>query len=490
MYHFKDEDVLLCEAFANAVDIFREDNIKNPQINITLEETNLDRYYINFHNNGTPMNNKQFEHYHVIAGSYKEKGGGIGFAGVGAKVFLVSKSGGEIFTITGKNNSDFQASRMFKTDDDVMGETINDLSEIFGNVKYVHKFGTTYRVKLTKKSYLYFKKNLPSIIQFWWNFALITKQFKVTVNNIEVTPFDPDTKVIKQFIWKNNKIKCYFWIAKNKVPKEQLHMVFSVYGKRITNEVISQPLNLKSGYYERIFCLADVSHLAKHIGTDKESFHGNWETNRTKSEVQKFFIKFLTEQGLTGRDLSKPEPDEITNKLTKELDRLLQTKEFQELNPFLSRKKQSTPSLDPEGDITISDVKGEGSNGSTRKKKNGTDLGNETDSTPVEDEQGTNTGRKKERQSGGIQIIPTDEFPDEPEEAWVDLARGAVCINIAHPFYRMIIDKDRFGILERYNVTRILIDALIKFKNEELREAWDPKTTIDKCRDLLHKTWK
>ena len=38
MYHFKDVDVLVCEAFANAVDIFLEDKIKNPKIEITLEK--------------------------------------------------------------------------------------------------------------------------------------------------------------------------------------------------------------------------------------------------------------------------------------------------------------------------------------------------------------------------------------------------------------------------------------------------------------------
>lgn len=91
MYHFRDEEVLLCEAFANAVDVFIEDKIKSPKIEITMNKINSDIGYINFHNNGTPMTEKQFQKYHVIAGSYKTKGGGIGFAGVGAKVFLVSK---------------------------------------------------------------------------------------------------------------------------------------------------------------------------------------------------------------------------------------------------------------------------------------------------------------------------------------------------------------------------------------------------------------
>ena len=114
MYHRTDEQVVLCEAFANAVDVFLHDKIKNPKIEVTLDKLTSDVGYVNFHNNGTPMTEKQFEKYHEISGSAKVKGGGIGFAGVGAKIWLVSELGGEIFTITGKNNSDFLASRMFK----------------------------------------------------------------------------------------------------------------------------------------------------------------------------------------------------------------------------------------------------------------------------------------------------------------------------------------------------------------------------------------
>ena len=68
MYHFKDEEVLVCEAFANAQDVFLEDEIKNPTIEITLEKTSSGGF-INFHNNGTPMTTKQFDKYHVIASS-------------------------------------------------------------------------------------------------------------------------------------------------------------------------------------------------------------------------------------------------------------------------------------------------------------------------------------------------------------------------------------------------------------------------------------
>ena len=54
---------------------------------------------------------------HIVSFSTKRKGDGIGFAGVGAKLFIQSKQGGQIITITGKGEKDFMASKMHLTDD-------------------------------------------------------------------------------------------------------------------------------------------------------------------------------------------------------------------------------------------------------------------------------------------------------------------------------------------------------------------------------------
>ncbi len=492
MYHFRDEEVLLCEAFANAVDVFLEDNIKSPKIEITLERTNSDVGYINFHNNGTPMTRKQFNKYHVIAGSYKKKGGGIGFAGVGAKVFLASKIGGEIITITGKDNVDFMASKMFRTENDVKFTEIENLSEIFPDKKYKHQYGTTYRVRVNLHGYRYFKERLEDVIRFWWNFSLLKKQFDIFVDGEKIEPFDPKERFRKSFTWKKHKIDCYCWVSREDIPPERRHIVYAVHGKRIMNEVISQPIRLKEGYFNKVCCLIDVSHIAKHIRTDKESFAGNWETNQTRQAAQKFFVQFLTEQGLLGRDISKPQTAEIVNEMTKELDRLLKTKEFRDLNPFLAPRKRMIPMPDKDGDIPLSGVEGEGlAGGNGSSEDSAINLGHGDGKFFVEDPDGDKPGKQVERKSKGIRIIPTDEYPDEKEEAWVDLNRGAVCINVLHPFYVKMQESDsRFGKFEKFNINRLLIEALIKFKNNELKENWDPEKTLNTYRDLLHKTWE
>lgn len=291
---------------------------------------------------------------------------------------------------------------------------------------------------------------------------------------------------------KKKKIDCYCWVSRNEIPEERRHIVYSIHGKRIFNEIISQPIQLKDGIWNRVFCLVNVSHLAKHIRTDKESFLNNWETNQTKQAVQKFFIEFLTEQGLTAKDnSSKFQTNEIVNEFTKELDALLKTKAFKDLNPFLNPRKRMALQPNEDGDVVLSEVSGDvvggdgdGGTGSGRDHEHGEGTGF------VEDEEGDTVGKRVEKRSKGIRIILTEEFPDEKEEAWVDLPRGAIVLNILHPFYITMQNSDRFGKFEKFNIRRLLIESLIKFKNDELKEEWDPIKTLNTYRDLLHKTWR
>ena len=76
-------------------------------------------------------------------------------------------------------------------------------------------------------------------------------------------------------------------------------------------------------------------------------------------------------------------------------------------------------------------VSGEGEGGDGP----GRDIENDEGTAHVEDDEGDIPGKRVERRSKGIRIIPTEEFPNEKEQAWVDLPRGAVVINILHPFY-------------------------------------------------------
>ena len=69
--------VVVLEAIANALDA-----------NATRVDVKMANQHISFRDNGPGMNKKQFNAYHDISASDKQKGKGIGFAGVGAKVYI------------------------------------------------------------------------------------------------------------------------------------------------------------------------------------------------------------------------------------------------------------------------------------------------------------------------------------------------------------------------------------------------------------------
>ena len=81
MYSREPEEVLIIEAVTNGMDA------KAKKIDIKLT-TDKEEYFIAFHNNGLPMSKADFEDYHTVSYSLKVKGEGIGWAGVGAKIFL------------------------------------------------------------------------------------------------------------------------------------------------------------------------------------------------------------------------------------------------------------------------------------------------------------------------------------------------------------------------------------------------------------------
>ena len=194
---------------------------------------------------------------------------------------------------------------------------------------------------------------------------------------------------------------------------------------------------------------------------------------------------------MLGKDISKPQTAEIVNEMTKQLDKLLTDADFKDLNPFLSPRKRMVPTGDENGDIPVTEIEGEGPVGGDETIDgggDGTDAGHGEGKSVVEDKEGADPGKRKERKAKGIRIIPTEEYPDEEQEAWVDAPLGAICINILHPFYQTMMESDRYGKFGHFNMIRVLIEALIRHKSDELN--WDAKKTLDTQNGLLHKMWR
>ncbi|MBM3910584.1 MAG: sensor histidine kinase [Thaumarchaeota archaeon] len=482
MYTYKDEEVLVLEAVANAIDA------KAKKIDITFEQ-GKNYGYITFHNDGTPMNKQDFENYHTVSLSSKTKGEGIGFAGVGAKIFLASPEGGEIVTITGRDSHNFLASVMYRQGRDVEYDTSSDsISKIIGKKKINHKYGTSYIVRLSLKAYQSLKEKITPILQFWFNYAIMSKQIDLTVDRTKVKAWEPGgDRFQKTIIWKKQKINCYFWISKEEIPEDQRHITYSVFGKRIKNESVDYAYQIKGDKNNKVFCLADVSVLAKWLNSNKEDFQRNSPTGNLRSAIKAEFYRFLDEHGLLQKTINKLSSNVVVNELTRAIDRALQSKELRFLSLYSNPQMRLTVVADDEGDITISPVegsqKGKGTMGRSGKG-GGTDIGGEDEGSGVaQDEDDGDVGRTKEQKSRGLSII-VEDFPKDPREGWVDPDNKAVVYNSSHSFNQMFSEKNTFD----YNLARVVISSLIKFRNEQVQ--MDARTTLELFEKVLHSVWK
>jgi hypothetical protein len=488
MYSREPEEVLVEEAVANGMDA------KAKKIDIKLIK-DKEEYFIAFHNNGLPMSKEDFENYHTVSSSFKVKGEGIGFAGVGAKIFLGVEFETEIFTITGENEKSLLVSRMYRNGKNIKYETNLEepipisLHKTISNATVNHTYGTTYQVKLTAKGYTYLKQEIIRILQFWFDPGIISNRLQITVDGTIVEPTNLSKDKFKKIVThKGQKIDCIFYISKEVIPEEQRHIVYSVFGKRIKNESGDFSYQIVEEMRKKVSCYADVSILTDCLTTGKEDFHKNPKVNNVKIRIKEEFQKFLKENNLIKSTNNVEDTKEINNDITKRLDIALQTKDLRFLNPFSKSTVQLLPVSKVEGEIKISEL--EGTQSTNGLQENDYNISESSMVDPkqgmdfAKDDKGDKLGENKERHSKGIRIIPVIA-PDDQREGWIDFDINAIVYNDGHNFVKSV-EKNK-GVYN-YNLLRVISQVIITNKNDHAH--MDAIKTIEYYNKILHKVWK
>ncbi len=489
MYEYEDIEVLVLEAVANGMDAGAD------VINIDLKR-DPSGCRVTFHNNGVPMNEADFVNYHTVAVSTKEKGKGIGFAGVGAKIFMAAWPDAEITTITGEG-SNVLASRMWRersgdgADEVVWEINGNGVSTegITGHAVSGHESGTTYAVRVPEAGYAWLRKNMEESLRFWFNAALISKRLSLIIGDIPVLPWKPKGRPFqKTSKHKHYRMPCHVWVANDEIPADLRHVTYYVHGKRIKNEQVDWIAQVKSQHEKRIFCMADVTVLADHLTTNKENFERNFHTNKILASVKNDFYGILKVNGYL-RDASKEINDTqvVVNELTERLNKALRMPELKQFNPFAKIVKQDLPVRSDDGDIKIGEMQSSQPSMHSESGASGHQEdapGDNQDGTShFEDEKSGQSGKTKPRKSRGIGIIPLNA-PQDVREGWLDPSSGAVVYNVGHAFHKRVVNNRT---LHDYNLTRVVISSLIKAKNDEIE--MDAVTTFAHFEDILHKVW-
>ena len=444
-------EMVVTEAIANSLDVNAD------KIDIKIGKNSDGKHIIIFEDNGPGMNREQFNDYHIGAKPTKVKGKGIGFAGIGAKVYLAVDDSVQIWTETCCGN-DVLASVMYRKGRQIKWRRRTPTTK--------KKRGTLYKVLLNNQDYDYLIQNLEKIIIEFFHNALING-LKITINKKVVTPWKPE--IIKEktgvLTVKGRKLPFRFILSNDEVPFDRRNIEYHVKGKRITVRKPKFYLDVKPEQQNKFYVSINTIGISDYLKTDKVSFKNGY-IGYVNWEVDKEILKIIKSLGLL--DEQKPTKYE-TSALTRAFENLFKDPEFMWLNPDAEGIK--TPiKIDPApldestiatfADITIKDEEKDSEN----KEK--------TDNLNKQNKNVSNSRNRK-----GFSIMWIDD-PGK-SDGWLDPATNMPTINLGHKLYRQV---EKSIPARNYHVTKTVIMILVNFgaakKSLTVNEAFELQTKL------------
>ncbi|MEM2704447.1 MAG: ATP-binding protein [Candidatus Bathyarchaeia archaeon] len=463
-YPFDPLSTLIIETFANSLDAGAT------HIDIYIDE---ESYKIR--DNGKGMSDYEFREYHNIASLTKVKGmGGIGFAGVGAKIYLDRAE--YIYTET-KSTSFYGASKWSFNDGVPLWEVVYPRGVI-------DKTGTFIEVKLNSQDKGKITEDFViKTLQEHYNAVLLgfykVKEVKVNGRRIEAwMPDQIEDRFDFEFKIGHHKVIGFFIKAKSEMPEEFQGISVAVYGKTVHKNEWFKQFALHS---EKITGTILADYLITIVNTSKT------QLTRTSMLWKKFHAKVSLEFSRwldrIGAKLNPPKISPDTSNMIKQLEKsindvILNTPEFLDLANMLFQNSAERITViqndmghslgtEVDGSQTVSGTltgptEGEGA------KTIGPDGGKgitENDTGNIRAE------RVRRRMKAGIKI-GFYEKPDNPNEGWIDPASQTVTINTGHPAYKIASGLSVKGGVYHvwvYHLLRVVIKTLSK----EIEESFD-----------------
>jgi len=275
-------EMVVSEALGNAVDV------EATELQIEFGE-NQSGQYILFVNDGPPMTKQDFKNYHVIARSSKIVGKSLGWAGIGAKLYLGIWNKSTIITESSDGKNSF-ASQMFIKDNQVCWNFITPKRKFFG---------TSYQVFLNPEDYRILSTNVKEIILKFFNTAM-KNGLNVSIQGSKLEPWEPIilNTIDDQISVKNRKLPLILWITKEDIPDERCNIEYHVSGKRI---IIRRPKNLLSNvkpeFRKKFYAVVDALDVSDQLATNKHSFRGGLFPKDVEPEIERKINQILKQLG-------------------------------------------------------------------------------------------------------------------------------------------------------------------------------------------------
>ena len=464
-------EVLVSELLANSLDA--EAN----RVIIELEGSCPKTLRIS--DNGKGMTKKDFEDYHNLASMKKHKGSGIGWAGIGAKLYIDRAR--TIYTET--------------CSDSFSGATVWSFpkADSYPTYDYVNSrrlcpkgHGTVVEVVVSEKKDC--DRLNEDVVEETtlanYNYGLQPNGLAVvTLNGRRIMPFVP-----KEVSTKSHDVKVrlrngaiatgVFALMDQPVPTGFSLISIIVHGKTIEGGYdfrqysrIKNP-DAVSGYVQ-------CDELIQAVTTSKDSFQkktSEWQEFNNK--VGKEFSDWLKSIGGIVNVESDEELENLAQQVQQDLNKIFKLPEVKELHLdlFQNLTKRLAAFPDPGGETKASEFIGQQMTGGTIGGPGPGNLmpieGNYAGESIVAEPPGDIDATQRARQSkGGIKIVH-EPWPDRPERAWVDPGYQAILINTGNPAFKCA------EILNDINF--FLIDECLKIVCESIEDEENRRKTLNK----------
>jgi len=440
MYPYDPVEVVFFELIANALDS-----------HATRVEIDWDgrQRILTVTDNGEGMSESQFAEYHDFAAELKTRGGGIGFAGVGAKIsFNVadrvvtetkssSYEGGSDWHIDPKGVLLWEDSK--PSHSDCNGTRVRVYFRLDTPSSY---FGTTEIERLLKRHYL------PLLVvkfrEFYDRAKIYTGQLQFFGNGKPIEP----SQVVKMFNLDREDILKpkkkgkpvgfgILGLASEEYPLgyDRCGILLCTYGKVIKADLFNQ---FPGQYGPKIFGIVEVPELIEHLTTSKTDFvrkrGQSRDVERILDDIRSQFKEWLGTIGVQTPEISD---EKEARQLEKELRKIIE--DIPELREFLGfRLPRQIYQPQRDGEVTVGTSEGtqvtipvgEGDeSGDVGPVGPGSDDGESSEENEKGDRKATPITRT-------IRKGPRISFTERPERvdlAWVEGDR--VVINSGHPSY-------------------------------------------------------
>jgi len=431
-------EMVVSEVFGNAVDI------SATRLDVTLGKDSGAKY-IKFVNNGPTMTRADFVNYNTLARSSKKFGESLGWAGIGAKLYLGIWADSKIIT-TSSDGITTTATELYFKEKQLFWDYIQS-SEKFQ--------GTSYKAYLTEDDYAVLETKLEEIIQKLFNSAMLNGMI-VTVNGKILQPWKPKTIKTIDCVLKIGKINLAYkvLITDSDIPLDRCNIEYHVSGKRI---VIKQPKDLltdvKPEYKKKFYVIVDAKCISDQLKTNKHNFKPGIFTTDVVPGIEKELHRILKELDYLD-DLTKTKS--LHDKFSKTLEDIIK-KQLKELNL----------------ESLLGKIGGTGTQLGTGHKT-------PKPSTPRVRTNVKKPGNpKKPRRKGGFSFT-TVLKPTDSRQGWINVTDNQIVVNLGH---RVAIPQVETRVGRQYHLLRIISNELVKFA------ARSGKFTVEQAFELTDKVF-